>query len=29
VEVLADQAPFDVLRAAEVRLDPPAELHQP
>ena len=29
VEVLADQAPFDVLRAAEVRFDPPAELHQP
>ena len=29
VEVLADQAPFDVLGAAEVRFDPPAELHQP
>ena len=29
VEVIADQAPFDVLGAAEVRLEPPAELHEP
>ena len=27
-ETIVDQAPFDVLRAAEVRLDPPAELRQ-
>ena len=26
VEVVVDQAPFDVLRASEVRFDPPAEL---
>ena len=29
LEAIVDQAPFDVLRTAEVRLDPPAELHQP
>ena len=29
LEVVVDQAPLDVLRAAEVRLDPPAELREP
>ena len=29
LEVVVDQAPFDVLRAAEVRFDPPPELHEP
>ncbi len=29
LEVIVDQAPFDVLGAAEVRFDPPPELHQP
>jgi len=29
VEVVIDQAPFDVLGPAEVRFDPPAELHEP
>ena len=29
LEAVVDQAPFDVLRAAEVRFDPPAELHEP
>lgn len=29
LEEIIDQAPFDVLRAAEVRFDPPAELHEP
>ena len=29
LEAVIDQAPFDVLRAAEVRFDPPAELHEP
>ncbi len=28
LEVIADQAPFDVLGAAEVRLDPPAQLRE-
>ncbi len=28
-EVVVHQAPLDVLRAAEVRLDPPAEPHEP
>ena len=28
-EVVVDQAPFDVLGAAEVRLDPPAQLREP
>ena len=29
VEFIIEQAPFDVLGAAEVRFDPPAELHEP
>ena len=29
LEAVVDQAPFDVLGAAEVRFDPPAELHEP
>ena len=29
VEVIIDQAPFDVLGAAEVRFDPPAQLREP
>ena len=29
LEAVVDQAPLDVLGTAEVRLDPPAELHQP
>ena len=29
LEAVVDQAPFDVLRAAEVRFDPPPELHEP
>ena len=29
LELVVDQAPLDVLRAAEVRLDPPAELREP
>ncbi len=29
LKVIVDQAPFDVLGAAEVRLDPPAELREP
>ena len=29
LEVVVDQAPFDVLRAAEMRFDPPAELREP
>ena len=29
LELVVDQAPLDVLRAAEVRLDPPAQLHEP
>ena len=29
LEAIVDQAPFDVLGTAEMRLDPPAELHQP
>jgi len=29
VEVVVDQAPFDVLRLTEVRFDPPAELREP
>ncbi len=29
LEAIVDQAPFDVLRAAEVRFDPPPELHEP
>ena len=29
LEVIVDQAPFDVLGAAEVRLDPPAQLREP
>ncbi len=29
VEAIVDQAPFDVLGAAEVRFDPPAQLRQP
>ena len=28
-QAAVDQAPFDVLRTAEVRFDPPAELHEP
>ena len=28
-EVVVDQAPFDVLGAAEMRFDPPAELREP
>ena len=29
LEAIVDQAPFDVLRAAEVRFDPPAQLREP
>jgi hypothetical protein len=29
LEAVVDQAPFDVLGAAEVRFDPPSELHEP
>ena len=29
LEAIVDQAPLDVLGTAEVRLDPPAELHEP
>ena len=29
LEVVVGQAPFDVLGAAEVRFDPPAELREP
>src|SRR5260221_7016219 len=29
LEAVVDQAPFDVLRTAEVRFDPPAELREP
>ena len=29
LEAVVDEAPFDVLRAAEVRLDPPAQLLEP
>ena len=29
LEVIVDQAPFDVLGAAEVRFDPPAQLREP
>ena len=29
LKVVVDQAPFDVLRTAEVRFDPPAELREP
>ncbi len=29
LEAVVDQAPFDVLRAAEVRFDPPAQLREP
>ena len=29
LEAVVDQAPFDVLGAAEVRFDPPAELREP
>ena len=29
VEVVAGQAPFDVLGPAEVRFDPPAQLREP
>ena len=29
LEAIVDQAPLDVLRAAEVRFDPPAQLHEP
>lgn len=29
LETIVGQAPFDVLRAAEVRLDPPPEPHEP
>ena len=29
LEVVVDQAPFDILRAAEVRFDPPAQLREP
>ena len=28
LKILIDQAPFDVLRAAEVRFDPPAQLRE-
>ena len=29
LEAVVDQAPFDVLGAAEVRFDPPAQLREP
>ena len=29
LKVIVDQAPFDVLGAAEVRFDPPAQLNEP
>ncbi len=29
LEAVVDQAPFDVLRTAEMRFDPPAELYEP
>ena len=29
LEIIIDQAPFDVLGAAEVRFDPPAQLREP
>ena len=29
LEAIVDQAPFDVLGAAEMRFDPPAELREP
>ena len=29
LETVIDQTPFDVLRASEMRLDPPAQIRQP
>ena len=29
LEAIADQAPFDVLGAGEVRFDPPSQPHEP